>query len=372
MTASNEKRKIRYAVVGLGWISQVAVLPAFANAENSELVALVSDDPTKREELGKKYKVQKTYSYAEYDRCLESGEIDAVYIGLPNHLHREYTVQAAKAGVHVLCEKPMAVTEQDCEAMIAACKDSNVKLMIAYRLHFEPANMQAVEIVKSGQIGEPRFFSSVFTQQVEEANVRVKKALGGGVLDDMGIYCINAARYLFQDEPIEVFAVSASKPESRFQEVAEMHSVILRFPEDRLATFTCSFGAAPVGNYQIVGTKGDLRLDPGYDFQGALTHYLTIDGKTQERTFPPTDQFAAELISFADCILHNKDPEPSGIEGLNDIRIIRALDRAIETGSPVKLGKLEKQQHPSAAQIIERPPIQKPELIHAADPAGKS
>ena len=149
--------------------------------------------------------------------------------------------------------------------MIAACQDSDVKLMIAYRLHFEPANMQAVEIVKSGQIGEPRFFSSVFAQQVEEANVRVKKALGGGVLDDMGIYCINAARYIFQDEPVEVFAVGASKPESRFQEVAEMHSVTLRFPEDRLATFTCSFGAAPVGSYQIVGTKGDLRLDPGYD-----------------------------------------------------------------------------------------------------------
>lgn len=231
MTASNEQRKIRYAVVGLGWISQVAVLPAFANAENAELVALVSDNPTKREDLGKKYKVQKTYSYAEYDRCLESGEVDAVYIGLPNHLHREYTVRAAQAGVHVLCEKPMAVTEQDCEAMIAACQDRNVKLMIAYRLHFEPANMQAVEIVKSGQIGEPRFFSSVFAQQVEEANVRVKKALGGGVLDDMGIYCINAARYIFQDEPVEVFAVGASKPESRFQEVAEMHSVILLLPE---------------------------------------------------------------------------------------------------------------------------------------------
>lgn len=371
-SASNQ-RKIRYAVVGLGWFAQASALPAFAHAENSELVALVSDDPTKREELAKQYNIQRTYSYEEYNDCLVSGEIDAVYIALPNHLHCEYTVKAANAAIHVLCEKPMAVTEDDCEAMIKATTDNGVKLMIAYRLHLEEANLQAIETVRSGQIGEPRIFNSVFTQQVETGNIRVRKVVGGGTLDDIGIYCINAARYLFQDEPIEVFAVSANKGEQRFSEVEEMTSSILRFPNERLATFTCSFGAAKVSTYHIVGTKGDLRVDPGYVTEGELKHYLTVNGETQERTFASHDQLAAEFTYFSDCILQDKDPEPSGMEGLNDVRIIRALYDSIETGKPVPIKNLDRHQRPTSAQTIERPPVEKkPELINAADPSGKS
>ncbi|NDJ21661.1 Gfo/Idh/MocA family oxidoreductase [Nostoc sp. B(2019)] len=373
MTATNGKGKVRYAVVGLGWFAQEAALPAFTHADNSELVALVSDDPTKREEVSKQYGIQRTYSYEEYEDCLTNGEIDAVYIALPNHLHRDYTVRAANQAIHVLCEKPMAVTEEDCEAMIKAAKDNNVKLMIAYRLHLEEANLQAVEIVRSKQIGEARIFNSVFTQQVEEGNTRLRNVTGGGTLNDIGIYCINAARYLFQDEPIEVFAVAANKGEQRFSEVEEMTSAILRFPNERLATFTCSFGAAKVSTYQIVGTKGDLQVESAYAWQGELKHYLTIDGETQERTFAPHDQLAAEFTYFSDCILQDKDPEPSGMEGLNDVRIIQALYHSIETGQPVQLKSLEQHQRPTLDQAIEHPPLEeKPDLINAAPPAGKS
>jgi glucose-fructose oxidoreductase len=369
---NDSDRKIRYGVVGLGWITQVAILPAFAHAENSELVALFSDDPGKLEVLGQQYNVSRTYSYQEYQNCLDRKEIDAVYIALPNHLHREYTVKAADAGVHVLCEKPMAITEDECETMIAACEDNLVKLMIAYRLHLEEANMQAVEIVRSGQIGEPRFFGSLFAQKVEENNIRMQKDAGGGTLDDMGIYCINAARYLFAKEPIEVFATSARKPESHFEEVEEMTSAIVRFPKDKLASFTASFGAAPVSSFQIVGTKGDLRLDPAYSFQDDIKLEFTIDGEKQERVFPKRDQFAAELIYFSDCILQDRNPEPSGQEGLNDIRIIRALYRSMETGTFVKVDNSERSQKPSLDRTIERPPIEEPELIRAADPSGNS
>ncbi len=149
------KRLIRYAVVGLGHIAQVAVLPAFGNARrNSRLVGVVSGDPVKREEMRKKYGFERAWDYGEYDRCLGSGEIDAVYIALPNHMHREYAERAARAGVHVLCEKPMALDEADCEAMSAAARVAGVKLMIAYRLHFERANLEAIETARSGRIGQ--------------------------------------------------------------------------------------------------------------------------------------------------------------------------------------------------------------------------
>ncbi|MUG91152.1 gfo/Idh/MocA family oxidoreductase [Scytonema sp. UIC 10036] len=369
---ATENNKVRYAVVGLGWIAQETVLPAFAQAENSQLVALFSEDPFKREELGKQYGV-KTYSYEEYDNCLRSGEIDAVYIALPNHLHCDYTVRAANAGVHVLCEKPMAVTEQECEQMIRAAIDNNIKLMIAYRLHFDKANMQAVEIINSGKIGDSRIFNSVFTQQVVEGNVRLEPiSNGGGTVYDMGVYCINAARYLFQDEPIEVLASSASKGEKRFDEADEMTSAILRFPGERLATFTSSFGAAPVSTLQVVGTKGDLRMDSAYSYQGELKQQITINNETQEQSYPAGSQFAAEIVYFSDCVLSGQNPEPSGEEGLADLRIIRAIYTSAQTGQPVQLGEFKRQHRPSARQIIQRRETQQPELIHAADPSGKS
>jgi predicted dehydrogenase len=368
---SAEKAKVRYAVVGLGYIAQIAVLPAFAKAKNSELAALVSDDNVKLEKLSKKYKVPSTYSYQEYEDCLTSGEIDAVYIALPNSMHRDYTVRACKAGIHVLCEKPLAVTESECEEMIRAASESGVKLMTAYRLHFEKANMTAVEIARSGRIGELRAFNSVFTMQVKEGDIRLQKDLGGGTLYDIGIYCINAARYLFQDEPIEVVGFSANSGEKRFKEVDEMFSAILRFPDERLASFTTSFGASDISAYQIVGTEGDLRVDPAYEFAADLKHHLTIKGRTRERTFSKRDQFAPELIYFADCVINDKTPEPSGEEGLADVRIIRALYESASTGQPVSLGEFRKERRPSIEQELREPPVRKPELVRAATPTRK-
>lgn len=373
MIMTNSSRKVRYAVVGLGWIAQATVLPGFKNIrENSEITALVSDDPEKLETLSKQYGIQNTYSYDEYDECLNSGEIDAVYIALPNHLHREYTVKAAEAGIHVLCEKPMAVTAQDCDEMIRSCQENAVKLMIAYRLHFEEANLQAIEILKSGDIGEPRIFNSVFTQQVKPGDIRLQQALGGGTLPDIGIYCVNAARYLFQDEPIEVFATSATNSEDRFKEVAEMTTAILRFPGDRLATFTTSFGAASVSTYQVVGTKGDLRLQSAYATQGEIKHQLTINGEMQERSFPEVDQFSAELVYFSNCILQDIQPEPSGLEGLNDVRIIQSLEQSIKTKQFVAIADLDRHARPSIDQVMRLPAVEAPELVNASDPSGQS
>ena len=368
----SQGRKIRYAVVGAGYISQVAVLPAFQHAqENSELVALVSGDAQKSKKLAKKYKIARTYSYEQYADCLGSGEVDAVYIGLPNNMHRAYTEGAAEAGVHVLCEKPMATTEEECESMIDAAARRNVKLMIAYRLHFEAGNLAAITAVREGKIGEPRIFRSAFCQQVEEGNSRLQGSLGGGPLYDVGIYCINAARYLFQAEPEEVFAYGTSrKGDNRFSEVQEMTSALMRFPGERLASFTCSFGAADRSAYEVIGTNGVLQMDPAYEMAADLKSQITVDGRTQKSTFKKRDQFGPELVYFSKCILENTAPEPDGREGLADVRIIQALLESQENGRPVRISPVTDLARPNEEQEIHKPAVGKPQLVKAASPSG--
>jgi len=364
------KRLIRYAVVGCGHIAQVAVLPAFGNARrNSKLAAIVSGDPVKRAELQKRYDIPRALDYGEYDALLKSGDIDAVYVALPNSMHAEYTERAARAGVHVLCEKPMAVTEAECELMGRVAREHQVKLMIAYRLHFERANLEAVEIARSGRIGEPRLFASTFTMSVVPGNIRVQRALGGGVLYDIGIYCINAARSLFRDEPTEVHAIAAGA----IGDVEESVSALLRFSNERLASFTASFGAGKVSEYRLVGTKGELAVDPAYDYARPLEHRLSLEGNVvSERRFAKRDQFAPELLYFSDCLLTNRDPEPSAEEGLADVRVIRALYRSIASGEAVALPPYQRRERPSLEQEIRRPPIEKPAVIHVQAPSGGS
>ncbi|MEP6643529.1 MAG: Gfo/Idh/MocA family oxidoreductase [Acidobacteriaceae bacterium] len=366
----NSTAKIRYAVVGLGHIAQVAVLPAFRQAGNSELVAIVSGDAEKRKKLGKKYCLADVYSYEQYEQALSL--VDAVYIALPNHLHRQYTVQAAKAGVHVVCEKPMAVTVEDCEVMMEAAKRNGVRLMIAYRLHFERGNLEAIKIAHSGKLGELRMFSSEFSQQVVKNNVRVTEPVrdGGGPVYDMGVYCINAARYLFQSEPTEVLAFSANNGEARFRKVDEMTSVVMRFPKERIATFTCSFGATDIGTYSLVGTKGRLFADRAYEYASGLKLQVTIGEKARTVRVPKFDQFAAELVYFSDCILRGKNPEPNGVEGLADVRIVRAIYESVRTGKVVKLPALPGKKRPASQQQIQRPGHGEPKTVKVQAASG--
>jgi glucose-fructose oxidoreductase len=367
---SSKHKKIKYAVVGLGHLAQVAVLPAFSSAPNSELFAIVSNDEAKLQELGKKYKVEHAYSDEDYDRALKV--VDAVYLVVPNHVHREYAVRAAAAGVHVLCEKPMAVTEEECKEMIAAADENNVKLMIAYRLHFEKANLKAIELAHSGKLGEPRFFDSAFAQQVVADNIRVTEPVerGGGPVYDMGVYCINAARYLFRAEPTAVTALSASNREKRFRRAEEMTSVVMEFPGARLANFTCSFGAAEISRYTLVGTKGCLTLQPAYNYSKALAQQITIGDKTTSKKFAKSDHFAPQLIYFSDCILRNTIPEPSGWEGLADVRIVQAIYESARTGKKIELSNFHRKKRPGMNQEIRRPAHGKPSTIKAESPSG--
>jgi predicted dehydrogenase len=365
-----KQTKIRYAVVGLGDIAQVAMLPAFTNAaKNSVLTGLISDDPAKLKTLARRYGVKNTCHYNEYDAFLRSGEIDAVYIALPNSLHCDYTVRAATAGIHVLCEKPLAVTEEECQQMIKACAVNRVRLMTAYRLHFERANLEAIKLLQSGKIGEPRIFQSLFTMQAAAGNIRLSSQDGGGTLYDLGVYCINAARYLFRDEPTEVFAYSARNGDPRFKQIDEMTSAVLRFPEERLATFTTSFGAANESTYTVAGTKGVLRMKHGYEYADSIEMELTMGGRVKRKTYSLRDQFAPELIYFSDCILRDREPEPSGIEGLLDVHIVRSLYESARTGIPVRIKELHKNHRPNMRQEIHRPAAKHPPIIHAEAPS---
>jgi predicted dehydrogenase len=361
--------KVRYAVVGLGHIAQNAILPAFVHARtNSELTALVSDDPVKLRALSRDYGVKHLFSYEDYDVCLRSGEIDAVYIALPNNLHLDYCVRAARAGIHVLCEKPLAATEDECHQIVKACAENNVKLMTAYRLHFERGNLEAIEIVRSGKIGNPRIFNSVFTQQVRAGNIRTKPAYAGGTLYDIGVYCINAARYIFGDEPTEGFCFSATDGDPRFRKTEEMTAAILRFPKERLASFTTSFGAADTADFEVIGTRGRLRALQAYQYSMPVILELIVDGRTQRKLYELRDQFAPELLYFSGCVLDDREPEPSGIEGLRDVHIIRSLYQSVKMHKPMKLQHIERRRKPSLKQEIFRPRVTKPKLVHVAAP----
>lgn len=355
------KNKVRYAVVGLGNFAQQAILPAFAHArKSSELVALVSSDDKKLRKLGKTYRVDHCIGYDGLDELCASDAVDAVYIATPNHTHRAIVERVAPHGVHVLVEKPMAVTEDDCEAMIRACRDNACKLMVAYRLHFEEANLSGVELVRKGRIGDPRFFNSTFSFQVRGDNIRTNaRGLGGGPLYDIGTYCINAARYVFRDEPTEVVGLAARGRDDRFGKVEEQVSAILRFGGERLAAFTVGFGAAATGFYEIVGDKGKLRVDPAFSYREELALELTVgERKPKRQKWKTRDQIAPEIAYFSECILKGLEPEPSGVEGLADVRVIRAIYRSIDEGRPVRLEELAKQTRPTMAQERKAPAVE--------------
>ena len=369
MTARKpEGSTVRYAVVGAGWISQAAFMPGVASTGNSAMTAIVTADQKKAESLGRRYGIERTYHYDAFRAALDSGGFDAIYLATPNFRHKEFAVPALEAGVHVLLEKPMECSEEDCRAIEAAARFSGAKLMIAYRLHFEPATLEAIRIEQSGQLGRVWLFSSVFAQPVARTNHRASNGFWAGPVPDMGTYPINAVRNLFRAEPIEVSARGIRHPHLGY-DFDDTVSVTLRFPGDRMGQFTVSYGLNPINEYRICGDKGDLQVNPGFGFPNGLAHHLTLGGSKTDRAFPPLDQFAAETRYFSDCILHDREPEPDGEEGRLDVRVIAAIERALLTGKPQELAPYHRTRHPDLAQGIEIPPSKPPALVHAHEPA---
>lgn len=361
---------LRVAVIGQGHFAQAAVLPALAQLDDVELVALVSGSPHKLDELGAAYGVRATCDYDGLDPLLAGGGVDAVYVAVPNDLHAEMTMIAARHGVHVICEKPMAPTEAECTQMIRVCEQRGVKLMIAYRLHFEAANLVAIELARGDELGEPRLFSSVFAMQVRDGNVRTQARRGAGPLYDLGVYCINAARYLFRAEPVEVTALRLGSGglDPRFAAVEEACAATMRFPGERVAQFACSFNAKDRAFYEVIGTEGHLILDNAYRYTADMT--LTVAGAhgVKTRTFAPRDQVAAEIAYFARCVRDGADPEPSGWEGLADVRIIQAIQASARFGRAVPIDPIRRPRRPDLGQEISVPAHGAAPLVDVARP----
>jgi predicted dehydrogenase len=359
-------RKVRYAVVGAGWIAQEDFMPGVAKTGNSVMTALVTGDARKGRELSEKYGIDHVCGYDGFDALLTSGKIDAIYLATPNTMHRDFTIRALTAGIHVLCEKPMAPTIEDCRAMIDAGRKSGAKLMIAYRLHFEEGTLTAIDALRNGKIGKVRIFSSLFTQQVEPSNHRTEGDKWAGPLPDMGPYPINGVRNLFGAEPVEAFGRTASAVgDPRFGDVPEMVSAWLRFPDERVAQFTVSYGSEAVSEYRVSGTEGDLLMTPGFSWEKPQTLVLTGKAEKKETTFEKVDHFAGETKYFSDCVLDDKDPEPDGEEGLCDICVIKAIEKSIASGKVEPVEQVSRSKRPALDQVQKLPATKPPKLIGA-------
>ncbi|WP_294390836.1 Gfo/Idh/MocA family oxidoreductase [uncultured Sphingomonas sp.] len=342
---SKRPDSVGYAIVGLGNYALNQMMPRFSQSARSHMAALVSGNPEKLRRVGDAYGVpaDARYSYEQYDRIGTDRRIDAVYIVLPTGLHADYTVRAFAAGKHVLCEKPMALSSADCERMIAAGRRANRRLMIAYRVHFEPHNIEAMALMRRRAAGNIRF---VRTEQLSRTdpsstpaeNWRLDKALaGGGPLEDYGIYGLQAALYLTNEMPESITAVTfrpANDP--RFAQVFASVASQLRFPSGAIGQLMTSYDSSGANLVHVRGDTGALIMDPATGYKG---HNMRLEGR-ERRDFSlgdPTVQFAGQLDNFSDAIRDGSTIRTPGEMGLRDIRLMEAIYAAAETGRAVRL-----------------------------------
>jgi predicted dehydrogenase len=361
------KKKIRYGFVALGDIAQEAMLPGVDHTGNSSIAALITSDPVKAGRLAERYGVAHTYSYEQFPEMLSSGHVDAVYVATPNWRHAEFVLPALATGIHVLVEKPLEIDSARCQQILDAQKSSKAKLMVAYRLHFEPASVAAIERVRSGELGEVHLFTSTFAQMVDPANHRAKTEAAGPVLD-MAPYPTNAVRNLFGSEPTEVSAFASRHANSGLGDFNDTVTVMLRFPEGQLAHFVVSYFGNAIDSYTVLGTKGSLQVQPAYTYGKSLEHFLTIGEKKDNVSYKSTDQFGGEMKYFSDCILNDIDPEPDAEEGLADVRVLEAIQRSLETGQKQALSPFARSKRIDPDQVVRLGAVKPPEPVRASSP----
>jgi predicted dehydrogenase len=332
-------RKAGWAVVGLGELTLGELMGAFGKCERSRPTALVSGHPDKARTVAAKYGVdpKAIYNYQNFDSLRDNPDIDVVYIVLPNHMHAEYTIRALRAGKHVLCEKPMAVTSRECQEMIDVARQVNRKLMVAYRMRYEPYNQAMIEMARKEAYGKIKVFEAENMQNTYPPNIRLSRETAGGPLGDVGIYCINASRYITGEEPVEVFGM-AHQPQGvrRFAEVPESVVWTQRFPSGVLAHCSCGFGGEESRRYRVHCADGWFQMDPAFSYRG-LKMEVKKGPQLSQVNLPEVNHFSKEMDHFSECVLEDRKPWTPGEDGLADVRIIEAINESIRTGQPQRV-----------------------------------
>ena len=334
-------KKLGFAVVGLGVISRDAVLPAFSHCKHAKLVALVSRDARKAAQWRTKFRAAYSYGVNEYDACLANPEISAVYIATPQGLHEEFTVRAAAAGKHVLCEKPLAATIAQSSRMVEDCRKHGVLLMTAYRKYFEPASLFVKELLRKKPLGRLDMmhttFSELFRPGASQDWLLDPALSGGGPLTDLGVYCVNTTRWFADEDPSEVTAQSWSDDTKIFQNVEQGISFQLKVPSGLRVQGSSTYSAILSSFVFIQGAKGWISLSPAFPFDEVRVVSGRIGDQLFQRRFGPLDEFALELDAFATAIREKKPVEPDGQQGHRDVIIIQSIYEAAKTGRAVAI-----------------------------------
>ncbi len=331
-------KPVGYAAIGLGTISDI-FMRACANSQKAKITALVTGHPnTKGVKYAAMYGIPKTsiYTYETFDRIRNNKEVDAIYVGLPNSMHCEYTVRGAQAGKHVFCEKPMAISSAQCRQMIDACRDAKVRLMIGYRVHYDPTWKRAIQIIESSDFGQLESFQGGFYANQPAGAWRLTRSLGGGgALMDLGIYPLNTIRHITGEEPADFTAIIATRDHSgRFAEVEQSMEWTMKFPSGIIASCGCSYGQRGPSFLHMNGEEGYLEMEQAYNYDG-----LHLSGEINHQPIDVLSagklpfQFVIEAEHFADCIRNNREPESPGEEGLKDMLAIEAIYKA--AGAPI-------------------------------------
>jgi predicted dehydrogenase len=335
------KNKVGFAVVGLGSIAQSSILPAFDNCRKATLVALVGRDATKTSQLAKKFHVRSKYQSDEYAACLRNPEVSAVYIATPQGQHAHLTIQAAEAGKHVLCEKPLAATVKQSATMVEECRVNRVLLMTAYRKYYEPSTLHLKQLIQSGKLGRidviHTAFSELHTPGVSLPWLLEAKIAGGGPLMDLGVYCVNTSRWLVEEDPVDVIAQSWVNDPVRFTEVEEGISFCLRFPSGMIVQGSSTYSAAPSSFIFVQGTEGWASLSPAFPFEEERRLVQKVGKRQTRRNFKVIDEFAPEIDAFAAAIQDGATVKPDGVQGHRDMIIIDAIYRSAKSKQPVAI-----------------------------------
>ena len=333
------EKKVRWGILSTARIAAERLIPAFHESEIASLIAVASRDKERAEQFASKHRIAQ--AYANYEELLADRSIDAVYIPLPNHLHREWAIRAIDAGKHVLCEKPLSTSATDGMAMFEASEKNNVLLMEGFMYRFHPQTQRVRELLAKGTIGQPRLIrvahSFPLILQDRDDDFRWSKEAGGGSLADVGVYCVDTARYLFSTDPVQVFAESTYHPEHSAE--AETRA-ILSFPDNRAAVFDSSFLLTGRREYEVVGDKGRITAfntyNPGRGVDVRI-EVVTMGSKAVEE-IDAKNEYRLEVDHFSTCILRNEPPLISREDSISNLRTLDALRESARKGMPIETG----------------------------------